>query len=666
MNRAPFAGALLFAALSTQTAAPAAAQEQPDTFRLREIVVTATRLPTDIASAPGAVTVISGAELKARGIRYVADAMRLVPGVAVARTGGPGGLTSVFMRGGEADYVQVLIDGVQANEPGGTFNWAHLRADDIDRIEVVRGPASVLYGSDAVSGVVQIFTRGGGAPRIEVGATGGRGSKTGAGGDGTYRTDAFDAGISGSTRDLARNAVVRYGLTFAHHLSNGLYEFNSDYDNTAVNAKLGIAMAGADVGVSVRRGTSEFHYPTSGGGTVVDPNQFATSRTVSVGVDAGARILPALELRVLATSHDAASRTDDPADDEQDGTFWSTNDVNRRAVDLRANAYLPRGLVFTVGAAYQRQHGETAYESVSGFGTFGEETDDRRDNTGYYAQLHGPVGDRVALTLGARIDDNETFGTFTTGRAAASFQPVAGTRLRAAIGTAFKEPSFYENFATGFVTGNPDLQPERSFSWEVGAERTVLAGRLTIGATWFDQRFTDMIQYTATPPAQGAPNYHNVAGATARGLELTAAGRVDGVTVDAGWTFTRTRVTDAGFDGDRAFEDGMPLLRRPEHQASLRASGRIVDALRAHGTLLYTGTRDDLDFTDPVEWQGIRTALPAYTTLDLGLEHGILRSGNGTIDVSFTVRNVFDTRYADIFNFPAPGRVLQLGIRASR
>jgi vitamin B12 transporter len=153
--------------------------------------------------------------------------------VTVAQGSGPGALTSVFIRGGESDYVQVLVDGVQMNEPGGAFNWAHLRTDDIERIEVVRGPASVLYGSDAVSGVVQIFTRSGGSSRVEIGVNGGRGDKSAQDADAAFRNDAFDASVTGSTATpLLGASTLRYGGTYARHASNGLFAYNSDYDNT--------------------------------------------------------------------------------------------------------------------------------------------------------------------------------------------------------------------------------------------------------------------------------------------------------------------------------------------------------------------------------------------------------------------------------------------------
>ena len=642
--------------------AHASAQQQPDTFRLRELVVTATRLPTRISDAPGTVTVLTADDLRARGVRYVTEALRLVPGVAVAQSGGPGSLTSLFIRGGEADYVQVLVDGVQVNDPGGTYNWAHLRTEDVDRIEIVRGPVSVLYGSDAVSGVVQIFTRAGGPPRLEINATGGRGDKREPGINNTYRTDAVDALLAGSTS--TGGVSLRYGGSYARHETNGLYAFNSNYDNTNLSARVGAYAQRADLAFTVRRTESEFHYPTSGSGAVVDRNQFFTGESLVLGADAGVRVHRALELRLLATSHENDTRTDNPEDEAGDGFFWNTSQIERRSLDARLNAQLARNVVATLGAEHERQHGVTAFESVSPFGTFTDDTDERRRNTGVYAQLHGSVISRLTATLGARLDDNDAFGTFRTGRAALNWQPHDATRVHAALGSAFKEPTFFENFAAGFARGNAELEPESSRSWEAGAEHTLADGKLTFCATWFDQRFRNLIQYTGTPPSPNAPNYFNVGAATARGAELTVRADLPHVTVSGSYTHTRTRVTEAGFGGDRAFEDGSPLLRRPRHQASASAHFALMSALQANVDVLHFGARDDLDFTNPAEFQGVRVELPSYTTVDIALEYGVLQRARAGFDVTLRVRNALDEQYQEIYNYPAPGRVVQAGVRA--
>jgi vitamin B12 transporter len=637
--------------------ATAAAQEQPDTFRLREVVVTATRLPTPTAAAPGTVTVLTRTDLTERGIRFVADALRLVPGVAVIGSAGPGSQTSVFMRGGESDYVQVLVDGVQVNQPGGAYDWAHLRADDIERIEVVRGPASVLYGSDAVSGVVQIFTRSGGRPRIEANASSAHGSRYT--GDAAYVTNALDLAFTG-TAAVREGATVRYGLSAAHLSSTGLYERHSDYDNTHVAGRVQYVGSRADAALSARRGDNEFWYPTTGSGTIVEREQFATGETLTLALDAGHRVLPRLEARLLATSHAASGRTESPPSDLADDSFWSTSEITRRRIDGRLNALLPAA-VLTIGAERQWQRAVTALESQSSFGPWSDESDHERGNVAGYAQLHGTPVPGLSLTLGARLDDNDVFGTFRTGRAALSLSPRPATRLHAAVGTAFKEPTFFETYAQGFTRGNPELRPERARSGEAGVEHALLAGTLTLGATWFHQRFGNLIQYTAAP-APEAPNYVNVGAASARGIEVSARGGRAAFSYGVTHAFTQTRVLDEGVGDDVAFQHGRRLLRRPEHVTTLSAGYR-TDVLRLLLDARRVGERDDLDFTDPAEWAGIRTVLPAHATVNVAAEYALLRRGARTLDIALRVHNVLDAEYQEIYNFPTPGRVLQLSAR---
>ena len=199
--------------LAMPSAVPA---QQADTVTLRPIVVTATRVPVPVDAAASSVTVLTGRELQLRGIRTVAEALRTVPGATVVETGSFGGQTSLFLRGGESDYVKVLVDGVPWNQPGGSFDFADLTTDNVDRVEIVRGPASVLYGSDAVTGVIQIFTRTGqGAPRV-----------TGAARAGTYGSVNYEAGLVGD------GGRAGYSVTVSQFRSDGLYPYNNEYRNT--------------------------------------------------------------------------------------------------------------------------------------------------------------------------------------------------------------------------------------------------------------------------------------------------------------------------------------------------------------------------------------------------------------------------------------------------
>src|SRR5438309_1397382 len=213
MRHTPLLRLSLLASLATSGGLAA---QGPDTVMLNPVVVTATRFPRSAAGVPAAVTVLRGADLRAEGISTVFEALREVPGAAVVQTGSFGGQTSLFLRGGQSDYVKVLVDGVPVNQPGGSFDFANLTTDNVERIEVVRGPASVLYGSDAMTGVVQIFTR----------RTADAGSAEASFRGGTYGTLAADARASGGTE------TASYAVSVSRFESNGMHAVNNRYYNT--------------------------------------------------------------------------------------------------------------------------------------------------------------------------------------------------------------------------------------------------------------------------------------------------------------------------------------------------------------------------------------------------------------------------------------------------
>src|SRR3954462_5608185 len=189
----------------------ASAQVVTDTTIIEKVVVTATRTPLAIGDLPASVTVLQGSDLRARGVTSVADALREVPGVAVVRSGSFQGVTSVFTRGGQSTYTKVLVDGVPMNQPGGFFDWSTLSTDNVERIEIVRGPSSVVWGSDAVTGVVNIITRSGrGGPRMMASARAG-----------TYGSMDAEAQVSSSS------TAATYSVGLANHQSNGIYALNN-------------------------------------------------------------------------------------------------------------------------------------------------------------------------------------------------------------------------------------------------------------------------------------------------------------------------------------------------------------------------------------------------------------------------------------------------------
>ncbi len=634
---------------------PLSAQERPDTGRLTPVVVTAARVDNQQAAPTTTATVIDGASLRERGIRSVADALREVPGMGIVQGGSRGAVTSAFLRGGESDYIQVLVDGVAINEPGGAVDLANLTTEDIDRIEVVRGPASVVYGSEAVAGVIQIFTRRGtGAPRLSLGAR-----------TGTQAARELDAAVQGIA------GPADYTLSGAHSATDGILPFNNQHRSTSIGGSAGTARGAINaLRVTARYTDGQYHFPTTSGGAADDSNQFSFERRFVAGLEAERRLASRVVAHIAATSGALDAGTDDDPDNAADtlGSYASrsTRRSARQGLDTRLDFDLAQALTATAGIDLDWERERTSFSSEHGtFGPFrAPDRDDRRWNRGYYGQLLGDAGRAFSYTLGARLDDNETFGTFFTYRAGTGLRLSSMTTLRAAIGTAFKSPIFYEITGAGFAQPNADIAPERSRSWDAGIEHAlVLGGReIRLGATWFDQRFRDMIQYVPVaddPFALG--QYRNVAGARAWGAELEGrALATDRLTIGASATLLRTRALESVEGGELAFQRGQPLIRRP------RVAGSAVATYRMRGTgsvgvsIAHTGRRDDVDFTT-----GTRVDLPSYTLVGASIALPVPGIGaRHAVTLRASAENLLDAEYAAIAGFPGPGRTVLVGASA--
>ncbi len=611
------------------------AQQPVDTVTLTPVVVTATRLPTPVDAVPAAVTVIGGAALREQGIRTVAEALRTVPAATVVATDAYGSLTSLFLRGGQSDYVKVLIDGVPQNAPGGAYDFANLTTDNVERIEVVRGPVSVLYGSDAVTGVVQIFTRDGrGTAQGSVGVSGG-----------TYGSRAVEATVAGG------GEAAGYAVSVSHFASDGIYAVDNQYRNELVSGRVRFRPGeGSDAALSLRYGDALYHFPTDYTGAVVSNNQHQLDRGPSVGLDLGHIFSPRLEGRLAADWHrDNYQYAIAPNGPSDTTTFpYASSDwVTREGADARANLRLGTSDVLTAGAAFERQamQGTTLAGSRS------------RNNGATYLQLVTGLERPLSLTLGARLEDNERFGTYATYRAGVSLRFSGRARALASLGTGFKEPSLYDNYATGYVRGNPDLRPEHSFSWEVGLEYTTRRPAISARATYFDQRFRDLIDYNGA----ATPNFSNVPGADARGVELTSdAALAMGLHVTAGYTFLRTRVTQGGADtaATALLVPGQPLIRRPQHAGFVALAYQPARRISTAVTARYTGARADVDYAT-----SRRVTLPAYARVDAVLDYELLRAAAARpgLTLSGRVENLFDRAYQEVKNFPARRRTLLFG-----
>ena len=607
------------------------AQATMDTARIAPFVVTATRSPIAVEHAPSSISVITGAQLRAQGITSVSDALRQVPGLAVVQTGSYGGATSLFIRGGESKFAKVLIDGVPVNDAGGAMDFSTLSTDNLDRIEIVRGPASVLYGSDAMAGVVQLFTaRGSSALHGDVSArAGGFGSR-----------DA-DAALRGG------NGVFAYSAAGARHTTDGIQQFNSAYRQTVASALLSGRDTQSDAALSLRYNDNELHFPTDGSGRVVDSNAVHQDDRLSVGFDAGHRFSPAVEVRLALASFNTHGITSDQPNSPGDssGYYYTTPDRSqRRSADIRAAFTLPASSTFTLGTQVET---ESRDESATADNFGGSVTAaQKRRTSGVYAQLLAAPIDNVTATLGGRYEHNEQFGDFFTYRAAASAQLLPDTRIRGSIGTAFREPTFLENYGSAFVIGNPALSPEHAVSVDAAIEQRM--GRaITASLTAFQNSFRDLIDYAYSA---SAPNYHNLARTRTRGLELESRVVTElGIHADAALTYLDTRVVDPGASPSAAaaFAAGSRLLRRPMHTLDVGAgysAGRGSFDLRAHRV----GTREDSYYAgESVQ----RVTLAPYTRSDASAQLRLTENAQGNVAATVRAENVFDVHYTDVAGF---------------
>lgn len=631
----------------------AAHAQAKDTAQLGTVVVSASKVPKPASSLSQPVTVLSGEDLRARGVTRVSDALREVPGASLVQNGSYGSVTSLFLRGGESRYTKVLIDGVPVNAPGGFFDFSHLTTDNIERIEIVRGPASVLYGADAVSGIVHIFTRrGSGDPRASLGVRAG-----------TYRSLDFDADAAGST------PLGAFSAGAAQHSTNGILPFNNEYRNGTLSSALALAEgAKGHARISARYTAAEFHYPTDFAGQPVDSNSYRTQHRLTVGFDAGRNLNSSVQVSFLAGTNDVSDLTEDiaipfGATAPEHSAFRSRG--FRRSAEGRVAFFLPANATVTIGAAYEHEH----ENSSNGSGAVGAPTvqtdsfDASRHNTAYYSELLGNLTERFSYTLSGRVDDNSDYDRFGTYRLGVNASLVPAMRLRASVSAAFNAPAFNQLRPTLYTVGSPDLRPERSRSAEIGVVTTVLPGVAELSGGYFAQRFSDLIQYVDGGPPTFKGSYANLAAARANGYEAEL--RISPVRNwrgSASYTMVTARVSevDPSYQGGASVGD--ELIRRPSHSGSvLLTYNRPTNASFA-ASVSFVGKRADIDFS---QFPSPRVTLPAYNKLDLSTELPITGLRRGGLRLTLRVENALDKRYEDVLHYAAPGRTILVGARAT-
>ena len=634
----------------TSIAVASAKAQDSDTATLKTVVISATKTPVSRDQLTQAVTVINGDDLRAHGVARVSDALQQVPGVILAQNGSYGSVTSLFLRGGESRYTKVLIDGVAVNQSGGYFDFSHLTTDNIDRIEIVRGPASVIYGADAVTGVIQIFTKRGRGPlSADASARGG-----------TFGTIDADLAMRGSSSSFD------YSLAGAQRKTDGILKFNNQYSNGTLSGAVGFSpRSGTDARVTARYADAEFHYPTDFTGAPVDSNSYRVQHRLTVGFDAGTLITPRVTARLLAGTNEVSDLTEDIAIPFGSTSPRHTADksrAHRRSAEGRLSLVSGEAATLNLGAEYvaEGERSTTSRGPVGSPATPISHFDADRHTTGAYAELLGSPQRFVGYTAAIRLDDNSDYGTHTTYRLGTSIPVLPDFRVKGSLSTAFNAPAFNQIRATAFTTSNPDLAPERSRSWEIGLEHSLPDARARISGSYFAQQFDDLIEFVSGGPPTFIGHYNNLARATSNGYEgEVEIAPASFFSATASATVANPHITRAS----SGLQVGQALLRRPTHSgaASLKFAPAHYGSLTITGS--YVGKRPDLDFN---QFPSPTVTLPAYVRIDAATEAGVWRGENGSsLSLTARVENVLDKRYETVLHYPAPGRAILLGARFS-
>jgi vitamin B12 transporter len=581
------------------------------------IVVTATRLDTPQEKSPASVSVIDSHEFEEKQIERAADALREVPGLSVVQTGAPGQLTSVFTRGLRSEHTQVLLDGIPINQGlQGAFDFADLTIDDIDRIEIVRGPQSTLYGPRALAGAIQLFTRiGDGAPRFTLSAE--------AGSYGTFR-EAFAS--DGKIDQLDYSIAVS----------------RLDTDNARPNNQYRNANAVADIGWSpdatLRLG-SLFTYSLSDTGnpnSIFDPkplDNFLTERWL-IGPHLNWRPVEWWEHKLIF-DYDHERQLNDP---NQDGFIGSTRALfERTQVDYQNDLHATSWLTITSGFFY----GRVNVGQERQFATF---VSDHTEQIGGFIQLTlQPLSD-LLLVSGARVDHFNQFGDIGTWREAASYLiRRTDTTLHASIATGFSPPSSQDKI----FGNNFGLQPERDLGWDAGFEQRFWDKRVIVGATYFHNDLSNLIGFN------GQFATLNLGAARTQGVECELRARPwDKLELIATYTYLDTEKIGAA---DISQPAGARLPRRPRNEWYASASYLWWNRLRTTLAGKFVNAREELNFGGP------NFDIEDYSFMHFSAEYEINRHTTifGRID------NLTNEHYAEVFGFPAPGRAAYAGLKVS-
>jgi len=594
-------------------------------YNLGEVIVAATKTEQYQAEVGSSTTVITAEELKKKGKRTVLEVLRDVPGVSVAQSGAFGGLTSVYLRGSKSGHTLVLIDGIELNDPmkadrSFDYGFAHLLIDNIERIEVVRGPQSTLYGSDAIGGVINIITKKGkGKPKWEALFEGGS--------DNTFKETLA---LSGSEDKL------NFSFSLLRLDSDGVSQTadtseDDGYENITFSTRLGYEiLEDANLDFALRFTDAEYDYDNRA--YQDDPNKVGWWRNIAGKIAFDQAINSFWDHRFSFSYSQTRRKYKDEPDsvDTADNTHnWFKGEMKK--LEWQHNVYPVDWSTLTCGFEYEQERG-------FGDGRASTNRLDRKtvDNGGCYFQNQFRLWESLYITPGLRVDEHELFGTETLYKVSTAYLILqTRTRLKGNWGTGFKAPSLYQLYHPSY--GDTALAPDESKSYDFGFGQRFWNDKISFDLTYFHNDFKNMIAYSSG-------SYRNIDNAETKGVELECSFKpIEVLTIGANYTYTKTEDKDTG----------KKLARRPRKQAGVDLNWTFLEKGNVNLTTSYIGSR----------WDNSANTLKAkaYTKVDLCASYNLTE----TFQIFGRIENLFDKKFQQVRGYANPGASFYGGAKAT-
>ncbi|MBN1301466.1 MAG: TonB-dependent receptor [Melioribacteraceae bacterium] len=618
------------------------AQENGIKSKLSEVIVSANKTPTSAVEIASSYSVITGEHLRKLQKSTVLEALRDIEGISITQQGGPGRLASVFIRGANSNHTLVLIDGIEMNDPSSTnnaYDLSMLPVDNIERIEIVRGPQSTLYGSDAVAGIINIITREGTeSPALYVKSEIGSNNY-----------------LNGEINSSGRTGKLKYSLSLSELRTDGISSISTryganekdGYTNISASAKLGYLLSDYVSFNFVYRFTTTETEIDQSSPDGDDPNYNYDVEQHVMGLTGNIYLLDRKWKQQFSAGlmRRISDAIDEPDQFHQGISSSNFSNATRLKFNWQNELTVFESNRIIIGLESENETANTSYNSESSWGPFQSifPQESMRTNS-IYLQDQININNALFVTLGIRHDNNERFGGKTTFKLApALYLSSTNTKLKFTYGTGFKAPSLFYLFDPAF--GNPLLKPEESEGWDLGIDQYLFSENISFGLTYFSTKFDDLIGFDANYSAV------NIDKAETRGIE-TGIKYDNKSNLSIALNYSYIDAKDKSIGVPKSMER---LIRRPAHKAVVNINFNPASDLTVNLNFRYIGEREDNDFS---AYPSERVKLASYSITDLAASYTLF----DYLKIRGRVENIFDSRYEEILYYGTLGRAFYGGL----